>query len=82
MSGNVKSLSNHEAVTELLSLMRENGRKLEAMALSSMISSIDNIDRQYSELLSTTQDQRQQLIRPPPTVRNRLRFRSLRPPRR
>ena len=62
MSGNVKSLSNHEAVTELLSLMRENGRKLEAMALSSMISSIDNIDRQYSELLSTTQDQRQQLI--------------------
>ena len=47
MSGNVKSLSNHEAVTELLSLMRENGRKLEAMALSSMISSIDNIDRQY-----------------------------------
>jgi len=62
MSGNVKSLSDHKAVTELLSLMRKNGRKLEAMALSSMISSIDNIDKQYSEFLSTTQDQKKQLI--------------------
>lgn len=52
----MRLLSDHEAIMELLSLMKGNGRKLKAAELSYMISAIDNIDRQYSELLSMLQN--------------------------
>lgn len=57
----MRLLSNHEVVMELLSLMKGNGRKLKAAELSYMISAIDNIDKQYSELLSMLQDKRKEL---------------------
>ena len=57
----MRLLSDHEAVTELLSLMKENGRKLNAAELSYMIYAIDHIDKQYSELLSMIQDRRDRL---------------------
>ena len=58
---NMGGLSSHEAVTELLSLMKENGRRPQAKELSYMLSAIDNMDKQYRELLSTVRDMREQL---------------------
>ena len=58
---NMGGLSSHEAVTELLSLMKENGRRPQAKELSYMLSAINNMDKQYRELLSTVRDMSKQL---------------------
>lgn len=40
----MKILSDYEAVMELLSLMKENGRELQAMELSCLISALDSME--------------------------------------
>lgn len=51
-------LQGNEAIQQLIKLLEENNRRLKATELSYMISAIDNIDKQYSELLSMIQDRR------------------------
>ncbi len=52
-SDTVGKLSSHEVVTELLLLMKESGQRMLAVELSHMVSSVDNMDKKYCELLST-----------------------------
>lgn len=52
----VGKLSSHEVVAELLLLMKESGQRMQAAAVSHMVSSVDNMDKQYSELLSMVRD--------------------------
>lgn len=57
----MNALSDHEAVTELLSLMKGNGRRLQAAELSYTISAIDKIDKAYRGLYDTVMDQKIEL---------------------
>lgn len=49
-------LSDQEAVRELLSLMKENGRKRKAVELSHMILSIDKLDTEYNAMYDDVMD--------------------------
>ena len=46
----MKILSDYEAVMELLSLMEENGRELQAAELSCLISALDSMEQQFQVL--------------------------------
>lgn len=57
----MKILSDHETVMELLSLMKENGRELQANELSCLISALDSLEQQYSAVLAELKDIKQEL---------------------
>lgn len=52
----MKILSDHETVMELLSLMKENGRELQAEELSCLIAALDSLEQQYSSALAELKD--------------------------
>lgn len=54
-------LSSNKAVTELISLLEANGRKPQARELSYMISAIDKMGEQYSELLTMARNDTKEL---------------------
>ncbi len=57
----MKILSDYEAVMELLSLMKENGRELQAVELSCLISALDSMEQQYSSVLAELRDIKREL---------------------
>lgn len=57
----INVLNNHEAILELLSLMKEKGRKWKAVELSHLILSIDKIDSEYRALYDDLTDQKNEL---------------------
>ena len=57
----MKILSDHETVMELLSLMKENGRELQAAELSCLISALDSMEQQYSSVLAELRDIKREL---------------------
>ena len=57
----MKILSDYEAVMELLSLMEENGRELQAAELSCLISALDSMEQQYSSVLAELRDIKREL---------------------
>lgn len=54
-------LKDHEAVKQMLSLMRENGKDGEAEEFLWLIECVDNLDRQYNAVLAELQKIREQL---------------------
>ncbi len=57
----MKVLSDHETVMELLSLLKENGRELQAAELSCLISALDSLEQQYSSVLAELNDIKREL---------------------
>ena len=54
-------LKDHEAVKQIICLMRENGKTGEAEEFLWLIECVDNMEQQYSEVLLELQEIRKQL---------------------
>ena len=59
------TLSSHEAVTELISLMQDNGRQSMAEELVAMVAALDSVEAQHRVMLSMVHDARKQLAETP-----------------
>lgn len=69
----MRFLSDEETVTQLLRLMKENGREATGAELSCLIAALDSMEQQYRSVLAELEDVKKQLEQTQaPSVRDRL----------
>ena len=69
----MRFLSDEETVTQVLRLMKENGREATGAELSCLIAALDSMEQQYRSVLAEFEDVKKQLEQTQaPSVRDRL----------